>query len=50
MSGHQGVKKTTERVIVHFFWPGVHGDVTRSVDPVIFVRGQYRREEYQLPL
>ena len=29
MSGHQGVKKTTERVTVHFFWPGVHGDVTR---------------------
>ena len=50
MSGHQGVKKTTERVTVHFFWPGVHGDVTRYLDPVIFVRGQYRREEYQLPL
>jgi len=29
MSGHQGVKKTTEKVTVHFFWPGVHGDVTR---------------------
>ena len=29
MSGHQGVKKTSERVTVHFFWPGVHGDVTR---------------------
>jgi len=29
MSGHQGVKKTTERVTVHFFWPGVHGDMIR---------------------
>jgi len=29
MSGHQGVKKTYERVVTHFFWPGVHGDVDR---------------------
>jgi len=29
MSGHQGVKKTYDRVIEHFFWPGVHGDVVR---------------------
>ena len=29
MSGHQGVKRTYERVIAHFYWPGVHGDVTR---------------------
>jgi len=29
MSGHQGVKKTYDRVVAHFFWPGVHGDVVR---------------------
>ena len=29
MSGHQGIKKTYERVTAHFFWPGVHGDVVR---------------------
>ena len=29
MSGHQGIKKTYERVVSQFFWPGTHGDVTR---------------------
>ena len=29
MSGHQGTKKTHERVVAYFFWPGVHGDVKR---------------------
>ena len=29
MSGHQGVKKIYDRVVAHFFWPGVHGDVVR---------------------
>lgn len=29
MGGHQGVKKTYDRVTAHFFWPGVHGDVVR---------------------
>ena len=29
MSGHQGIKRTYERVTAHFFWPGVHGDVVR---------------------
>jgi len=29
MSGHQGIKKTYERVVSQFFWPGAHGDVTR---------------------
>ena len=29
MSGHQGVKKTYDRVVAHFFWPGVHGGVER---------------------
>jgi len=29
MSGHQGVTKTYDRIIAHFFWPGIHGDVVR---------------------
>jgi len=29
MSGHQGVKKTHDRVWVNFWWPGLAGDVTR---------------------
>jgi len=29
MSGHQVVKKTYERTVAHFFWPGIHGDVDR---------------------
>jgi len=29
MSGHQGVKRAYERLIAHFYWPGVHGDVVR---------------------
>ncbi|XP_033733848.1 uncharacterized protein LOC117322984 [Pecten maximus] len=29
MAGHQGVKRTTARVLSEFFWPGVQADVTR---------------------
>jgi len=29
MSGHQGVKEIYDRVVAHFFWPDVHGDVVR---------------------
>ena len=29
MSGHQGVKKTYDRITTEFFWPGVHADVQR---------------------
>lgn len=29
MSGHLGVKKTTDRVLSNFFWPGLNGDVMR---------------------
>jgi len=29
MSGHQGVKKTYDKVVAYFFRPGVHGDVVR---------------------
>ncbi|XP_078581557.1 uncharacterized protein LOC144864980 [Branchiostoma floridae x Branchiostoma japonicum] len=27
MAGHLGKKKTTERILMNFFWPGVHSDV-----------------------
>ncbi len=29
MSGHLGVRKTSDRVLAEFFWPGVSGDITR---------------------
>ena len=29
ISGHEGVHKTTDRLISNFWWPGVRGDVTR---------------------
>ena len=29
MSGHQGVHKTTDRLMSNFWWPGVRGDITR---------------------
>ena len=29
MSGHSGIKKTMDRVLTDFFWPGVCGDVSR---------------------
>ena len=29
MSGHSGIKKTLDRVVSEFFWPGVCGDVAR---------------------
>ena len=29
MSGHLGIKKTIDRVLTEFFWPGVCGDVSR---------------------
>ncbi|XP_040061524.1 uncharacterized protein LOC120836604 [Ixodes scapularis] len=28
LSGHQGIKRTTDRVLEEFYWPGVQGDVT----------------------
>nr|XP_006823664.1 PREDICTED: uncharacterized protein LOC100372741 [Saccoglossus kowalevskii] len=27
--GHMGVKKTSDRVLSNFYWPGIHGDITR---------------------
>ena len=29
MSGHLGIKKTTDRILSTFYWPGVQGDVVR---------------------
>ena len=29
MAGHLGIRKTVDRVVAEFFWPGVCGDVTR---------------------
>ena len=29
MGGHLGIKKTTDKIQSAFYWPGIHGDVTR---------------------
>lgn len=29
MGGHQGIAKTTDRILSSFWWPGHHGDITR---------------------
>ena len=29
LAGHMGVKKTLDRIMSNFHWPGIHGDVTR---------------------
>ena len=29
MSGHQGIKKTYDRITTEFYWPGIHADVQR---------------------
>lgn len=29
LAGHLGVKKTKERILAEFYWPGVQGDITR---------------------
>ncbi|XP_049514006.1 uncharacterized protein LOC125941102 [Dermacentor silvarum] len=31
MAGHQGTKRTTDRVLEEFYWPGVQSNVTRFV-------------------
>ena len=33
MSGHLGIKKTLDRVVSEFYWPGVYGDVARFCNP-----------------
>ena len=29
LGGHQGTKKTTDKVLSNFFWPGIQADITR---------------------
>ena len=29
LAGHLGIKKTTDRILMSFFWPGVFGDIRR---------------------
>ena len=29
LSGHLGIRKTTDRILTNFFWPGLHDEVTR---------------------
>ena len=29
MGGHMGVRRSYDKIIQNFFWPGIHGDVTR---------------------
>ena len=29
MGGHMGVRKTTDKIMATFYWPGIQGDVTR---------------------
>uniref|UniRef100_A0A131XKF8 RNA-directed DNA polymerase n=1 Tax=Hyalomma excavatum TaxID=257692 RepID=A0A131XKF8_9ACAR len=31
MAGHQGIKRTTDRILEEFYWPGVQAEVTRFV-------------------
>ncbi|XP_041461733.1 uncharacterized protein LOC121413037 [Lytechinus variegatus] len=31
LGGHQGAKKTTEKILTNFFWPGMNSDITRYV-------------------
>lgn len=29
LGGHLGLKKTSDKILMHFFWPGMHADVNR---------------------
>ena len=29
LAGHMGVKRTTDRILTNFYWPGIHGDINR---------------------
>ncbi|XP_072140178.1 uncharacterized protein [Dermacentor andersoni] len=31
LAGHQGIKRTTDRILEEFYWPGVQAEVTRYV-------------------
>ena len=43
MSGHLGIKKTMDRVLTEFFWPGVVVMCLDFVNLVIFVKGLFRK-------
>ena len=47
MSGHQGVKKTYDRVASQLFGPCIHVDVQSIADRVISVNELRRREEFR---
>ena len=31
LGGHQGIKKTSDRILMSFYWPGILGDISRYV-------------------
>ena len=31
LGGHQGIKKTSDRILMNFYWPGIQGDISRYV-------------------
>ena len=31
LGGHQGIKKTSDRILMNFYWPGILGDISRYV-------------------
>ena len=43
MSGHLGIKKTMDRVLTEFFWPGFVVMCLGFVNLVIFVKGLFRK-------
>ena len=43
MSGHLGIKKTLDRVVSEFVWPGVCGDVARFKNLATFGRELFRK-------
>ena len=45
MSGHLGTKKTFDRVVAEFFWPGICGDKLDFANLAIFVKGHFRKVE-----
>ena len=43
MSGHLGIKKTMDRVLTEFFWPGFVVMYLDFVNLVIFVKGLFKK-------
>lgn len=44
LGGQQGSKKTTDKVLTNFFWPGVQADIRRySANHVICVSAQLQK-------